>query len=39
MLDAWNSLPDVWAIASSVKSIEHRLDRFWADQEGTFYFK
>ena len=38
MLDAWNSLPDVWAIASSVKSIEHRLDRFWADQEGTFYF-
>ena len=30
--DAWNSLPEYVVVASSIKSFERRLDKFWADQ-------
>ena len=35
--DTWNSLPEYVVEAPSIKSLERRLDTFWADQPIRFY--
>ncbi|KAH3692592.1 hypothetical protein DPMN_193143 [Dreissena polymorpha] len=39
VVDTWNSLPNSVITATSIKSFEERLDKYWKNQEIVYNFE